>query len=299
MLLSSSTTSPLESLRPHLTESASVGLNSSVAYGLADTVSLYSSLKAHASSMFSTAGNPVPYSSNSWWTDEAMEALNYQFSSEELKILQDIASYRDQKGLPMPSVSKSLTAVAKIHAEDLFRNQPDHVGSCNLHSWSNKGFWTPVCYIVNPDGSHPYANLMWSKPKEITQKLFAQTFTGNGYEIAHSGDPANAVTSWKTSKGHNDVILEQDIWSNVDWNSIGVGVSNGHAVVWFAQESDPDDPGSNLNTAHKLGTLSGSRTFKESVGSSDPTDVYSFQVSKLSQVEVSIGGETISPSNTF
>jgi hypothetical protein len=36
----------------------------------------------------------------------------------------------------------------------------------------------------------------WSKPKEITQKLFAKTYTGNGYEIAHwngSGNPATPI----------------------------------------------------------------------------------------------------------
>ena len=104
-------------------ESTPVGLNPSAALseiegGLIDPVKTTNLFRASNNS--GSEEHSVPLS-NSWWTDAAMEGLSY----EEVKILNDIASYRAQNGLDMPSVSKSLTAVAKIHAEDLSRNNPD------------------------------------------------------------------------------------------------------------------------------------------------------------------------------
>lgn len=79
---------------------------------------------------------------------------------------------------------------------------------------------------------------MWDKPKELTG------YKGNGYENAymHSwGAKANtALQSWKNSRSHNVVILNQDTWKNRQWKSIGVGIYGIWAVTWFGEEEDPD-----------------------------------------------------------
>ncbi len=152
-------------------------------------------------------------------------------SIEEKKLYDLIMDYRRQNGLPVISLSKSLTFVAQTHVYDLDKNNPNQ-GNCNLHSWSSNGNWKPCCYTSD----HKQAKLMWSKPSELTN------YTGNGYEIAHkSSDKATAIgaiNSWKSSTGHNDVILNQNIWSSNSWKSIGIGIYNNYAVVWFGKEND-------------------------------------------------------------
>jgi uncharacterized protein YkwD len=82
---------------------------------------------------------------------------------------------------------------------------------------------------------------MWSKPRELT------SYKGNGYEIACGSNEccsdfimtaAYALQAWKKSTGHNAVIVNQSIWNDNQWKAIGIGLSNGFAVVWFGKEPD-------------------------------------------------------------
>ena len=36
------------------------------------------------------------------------------------------------------------------------------------------------------------------------------------------------------------VIINQGIWSDSNWNAIGVGMKDGIATVWFGVETDPE-----------------------------------------------------------
>ncbi len=154
-----------------------------------------------------------------------------QLSQKEQKLYDLVMAYRKQNNLPPVPVSPSLTYVAQLHVNDLRNNKPDS-GSCNMHSWSAKGKWTPCCYT--PD--HSKANCMWSKPRELTY------YNGSGFEIAcNSSDslqPAKALELWKASSGHNAVILNQGMWKQSNWKAIGIGMSENHAVIWFGQEHD-------------------------------------------------------------
>lgn len=144
--------------------------------------------------------------------------------------------YRQEMGLPAIPLSKSLTIVAQTHVRDLVINKPDN-GYCNAHSWSTNGNWTPCCYTSD----HARADAMWSKPRELT------SYKGNGYEIACGSNEccsdfimtaAYALQAWKKSTGHNAVIVNQSIWNDNQWKAIGIGLSNGFAVVWFGKEPD-------------------------------------------------------------
>ncbi|MBL7702833.1 MAG: hypothetical protein JNM14_11320 [Ferruginibacter sp.] len=159
-------------------------------------------------------------------------ATGQKLSAEELQLYQLVMQYRKTKGLAAIPLSKSLTLVAQTHAVDL----DDHYepgGHCNLHSWSDQGNWKAVCYTDD----HAQAELMWSKPQELTK------YKGNGYEIAFStdieylADPKAALANWKLSKQHNAVILNRGLWKR-KWNAIGVGVYGSYAVVWFGNEVD-------------------------------------------------------------
>ena len=152
-------------------------------------------------------------------------------SNEETELYNLIMQYRYSKGLTKIPLSKSLTFVAQAHVKDLENNKPD-VGNCNMHSWSNKGSWTPCCYTDD----HARSQCMWDKPSELT------SYKGYGYEISYGGSGSataiRALNGWKSSPGHNAVIINQGIWNDNNWQAIGIGIYKGFAVVWFGQEKD-------------------------------------------------------------
>jgi len=161
--------------------------------------------------------------------------LDECLSPQEAQLADLINAYRADNGLAAIPVTVSLTVVAQWHAWDLDTNAP-HDGSCNLHSWSAQDAWSAVCYTSD----HAQAQGMWDKPREITQDAYA----GNGYEIAYwssgTATPSGALAGWQSSSGHNDVILNQGIWTGRNpWPAMGIGMREGYAVVWFGDIADP------------------------------------------------------------
>jgi len=155
-------------------------------------------------------------------------------TEDEATLARLMNEYRVEQGLEPIPVTISLSAVAQWHVWDLDVNNPVG-GECNLHSWSDGSLWTPVCYT--PD--HANASGMWEKPSEIT----SNTYTGNGFEIAYwssgTATPSGALSGWKSSSGHNDVILNAGMWDRYNpWPAMGVGMLDGYAVIWFGDRSD-------------------------------------------------------------
>ncbi len=159
-------------------------------------------------------------------------------SAEERKLYDLMMQYRDAKGLEPIPLSIRLTVVAQTHARDLAENYSFKAGNkCNPHSWSGKGKWTACCYTSD----HKQAECMWNKPREITG------YPGNGYEIAYystAGATAEeGLRGWKASPAHNPVIVNEGIWSKVNWKAVGVGFFGDYGVVWFGEvEDDPNIP---------------------------------------------------------
>ncbi|MBX2964267.1 MAG: hypothetical protein KF687_17270 [Cyclobacteriaceae bacterium] len=119
--------------------------------------------------------------------------LSVCLQPEELKLYNLMMEYRKTKGLASIPVSAKLTMVAQTHARDLMENYQSDGDRCNLHSWSNKGNWTPCCYT----NDHKEAKCMWDKPREIAG------YESNGFEISYfSSAGAHAeegLTGWKKS----------------------------------------------------------------------------------------------------
>ncbi len=161
---------------------------------------------------------------------------------EEAELVRLVNEYRNENGLPDVPASVSLTEVAHWHMIDLHENEPDSGTdsrgmACNMHSWSDQHpeLWTPVCYT----NDHAYAEGMWRKPKEITDGAYYWDGYENAYGTGGQATAAGALSAWKSSAGHNDVILERDIWSGKDWPAMGVGIYEHHAVLWFGDGTDP------------------------------------------------------------
>jgi hypothetical protein len=161
-------------------------------------------------------------------------------SPKEMELFNSINEYRKANGLSPIKLSKSLCKVAQAHAYDLSYNRP-FSSTCNMHSWSDKGKWTSCCYTAD----HKQAQCMWNKPRELSN------YKGDGFEISHgfqqfdsfSGDTVTVKSSlegWKNSKGHNNVILNKEIWAKMKWNAIGIGINRDFSCVWFGTEEDTE-----------------------------------------------------------
>jgi hypothetical protein len=162
-------------------------------------------------------------------------------SAQEAELIMLVNRYREQRGLPSIEVSRSLTTVARLHASDLQHHTPnqgtDSRGmECNMHSWSSHGSWTAGCYTSD----HRFADLMRSKPREIT----ANAYDGAGYEVVYwtSGQPttpALAFESWSRSPDHRALLFETGKWSGIHFKAIGAAFSENYVVLWFGQRTDP------------------------------------------------------------
>ena len=154
-----------------------------------------------------------------------------------------VNEYRASLNLTPLQISKSLSLVAQQHAWDTVNNSnawpaPPAGKTCNMHSWSGvvnpalqQGTWTANCYTSD----HANAQGMWNKPGQIAG------FPGEGVEnsFASSGTASalGALTAWKNSPGHNNVITQQGGWGPMA--SMGVGMSGGVAHLWLSWVTDP------------------------------------------------------------
>lgn len=158
---------------------------------------------------------------------------DFCLSADEIHLYRLINEYRAFVGLEMIPLSKSLSYVAHVHVRDLESHRPD-LFSCNLHSWSDKGNWTPCCYSKDPNRT----NCMWNKPRELT------TYMGNGQElILWENVPASArgaFDQWRNFEPTNEMLLNRGRWSDKTWKAAGIAIYEGYASVWLGEVTDPE-----------------------------------------------------------
>lgn len=181
--------------------------------------------------------------------DKLLDVDAPELSAKEKELIKLVNDYRQQHGKKRLKVSKSLMKVARTHINDLnmnfdWHNPPFDARGIegNMHSWSNKGNWTPVVYTRD----HKHADGMWSKPKEIAG------YNQSGFEVAVGGvstiTPQYALERWKQSKGHNDVILSQNKWADptpeeiengfTGLSNMGVAINGKYACIWFTDNDN-------------------------------------------------------------
>lgn len=181
--------------------------------------------------------------------DKLLDVDSPELSAKEKELIKLVNDYREQHGKKRLKVSKSLMKVARTHINDLnmnfdIHNRPVDARGIegNLHSWSDKGNWTPVVYTK--DGE--YSKLMWNKPKEIAG------YNQTGFEVAVGGvstlTPQYALERWKQSPGHNDVILSQNGWDDptpeqakhglTGLSNMGVAINGKYACIWFTDNNN-------------------------------------------------------------
>jgi hypothetical protein len=168
---------------------------------------------------------------------------NDSISLEELELYHLLMGYRETRGLDAIPLSVGLSATAGRHALDTRENiwgtgmvLPD---GANLHSWSDAPYF----------GDHRDPEVMWFAPQRL-----GTSYEGYGFEISAAGfaDVAGALAGWQGSPGHDNVIVNNDVWADLEWNAIGIGVDSrtdfslpfaGRIYhVWFGTDADPGGP---------------------------------------------------------
>ena len=84
---------------------------------------------------------------------------------------------------------------------------------------------------------------MWKKPSEFSEGKFkAQGFevsvgpTSPNMKDFPDATPSDALSGWKKSPSHYDVILNRGDWTSKTWTRIGGAIYGPFAHVLFAQE---------------------------------------------------------------
>lgn len=174
--------------------------------------------------------------------------------TEEERLGRLINEYRATAGLRVVPIGIHMSTVARAHARDSAVSSSNN-GECNLHSWSGNTFdgleFSSCCYTSD----HKESACMWNKPKEMT------SLSGNGYEISAQGYGSvdDALSGWKSSSGHNTVIMNEGIWAQYQWRYMGVGVSDSDTRwyhVWFYAEDDDSPKESECSESSNLLPLS-------------------------------------------
>jgi len=150
---------------------------------------------------------------------------------EEYRLYSLINDARTKKGLPVVPISRSLSYVAKIHARDLFHNNPD-TSYCSLNSWSDQGTWTACChskYTPNP-------SCIVNKPMELAK------YPGEGHELCYWDseilNPDTVMRFWLSIDQAREILLNEKKWSYFTWKALGVGIYKGYVCLWLGEMLD-------------------------------------------------------------
>jgi hypothetical protein len=159
------------------------------------------------------------------------QAPDFCITSEEYRLYTLVNNYRQKQGLNVVPISASMCYVAKIHARDLFINNPD-TSDCSLNSWSDKGEWTACCH----SGQTPNPACIVNKPKELAD------YPGEGHELAYWDsqelNPDTILHFWQSIEQANDIILNRNKWSYFNWKAMGIGLYKGYACMWVGEVAD-------------------------------------------------------------
>lgn len=158
---------------------------------------------------------------------------NFCISSQEYQLYQLINDYRKAHSLAPLALSKSLSYVAKTHTHDLAMNYKSGT-TCNMHSWSDKGRWTPICF----PSEQSKKNNVWLKAKEIVG------YPSEAREITYWSNTENEASQivefWSENKASADLLLNQNEWVSVSWKAMGIGMEDGYAVLLLGKAIDTE-----------------------------------------------------------
>ena len=130
------------------------------------------------------------------------ETTGSAVNAAEQSLVDLVNAYRAQNGRPLVAVSPNLSRAAAFISEDM----------------TAQGYFNHF----EPSGRSPFQ-------RAVDCGYASQNV---GEVLAISGSPSGALALWKTSQGHNDIILKSD------WKVVGVGQSGGYWALVFGKADD-------------------------------------------------------------
>ena len=162
---------------------------------------------------------------------EAKIPQDFCISQQEYRLFTIINNYRTRLALNTIPLSRSLSFVAKTHAKDLAANFSSS-DDCNMHSWSDKGNWKPICFPEEQNRK----NDVKDKAKELTN------YPGKAWEITYwensEADLDFVLDFWNSISYTANMISNTEEWSKKEWKSIGIGIDDGYVLVWLGMQAD-------------------------------------------------------------
>jgi len=178
---------------------------------------------------------------NGDWDWCSRSDLDKEYRDGIFPLIDAVNSYRRANGLRNLECDAVLVEVAYIHVQDQ-ETAGIESSTCekNGHNWLSTIGWTladiatllpqysddvgnikTCCYKT--DGADcmrkkPNELYSWYKPHGFeVSVVLGSDLSGASAQAAAKG----AVGSWKTSKGHNDVLMAKGNWKNKNWKNIG------------------------------------------------------------------------------
>jgi hypothetical protein len=156
---------------------------------------------------------------------------DFCITREEYRLYTLVNEARTKKGLSVVPISRSLCYVAKIHARDLFHNNPDTAG-CTLNSWSDQGPWTSCCHSKQT----PNPLCILNKPAELAK------YPGEGHELCYWDSetlvPDTVMRFWMSIGQAREILMNENKWSVFSWKAMGIGMYKGYVSLWVGEALD-------------------------------------------------------------
>jgi hypothetical protein len=142
-----------------------------------------------------------------------------EVSQTEKDLVRIVNEYRTRNNLPAITFSGALSVVANRHLLDLTRNFKSIT-----HAWSN------CPYDVKIPSTW---KCVFESPKRLNVG-----YSGNGFENLYRNNdgaatPSLALEAWKKSDLHNSLILNLNIFKDINFDAFGVAINGEYAALWF------------------------------------------------------------------
>ncbi len=142
-----------------------------------------------------------------------------ELSPEERELTRIINAYRAQYKLPPVRISVPLNRLANRHLIDL----GEIVGRFT-HSWSD------CPYEIGDERTWP---CITDAPRRLKTGYGGDGFENLYRNAVGPATPALALEAWKKSPHHNSLILNLDVWKDIEFDAFGVAIRGNWAAMWF------------------------------------------------------------------
>ena len=210
-------------------------------------------------------------------------------SPVENELFEIVNRYRKANGRRELRSSAPLSIIANRRILDLTQNM-----KTLTHSWSN------CPYDIKDEKTY---SCVTDAPKRLNVG-----YLGEGYETlfrttSGKANPVPALQAWQKSTLHNSIILNAGIFSDLEWDEVGVAVEGPYAVLWFGNPKKTtknlisNEPGIGVGYDAAVAGLSKILSINEKSASVEANSWQGFSADKKIRLEIFGNRKDISEAN--